>query len=803
MSGYPGGGGGGIAGYDNQGRPIITEKQYGVGMGGGYQQQAYTPHSASSPVSAAGGIVGGTAGAGMVHSSHNASNQAANIALPESNLTKKVEANFFVRTLLKHYGNTEYIRSPEDIKADERVFGGLLPFSHHAIIPAAILTQFCCGTLYSWSAVSKWITLNLWPSDKLGNTATNVFFVSVGMFGITAAVMGPWIERSAPRRGASVGAMLFLLGNILTAVTFFAQQPWLLYLGYGVVGAAGLGISYVTTASVVQKWYPNARGLAAGFAVCGFGGGSLAFTKVRAIFINKFFGSDVGDVYLDPKFHDQIASSLGKTFLCEAAMFFMLMMLCGELFRAPPPGLNLNGVALQEDSKGRVYKALAGKNSAPNGGAVELGKSAEDSEDTVDEKPTIKITLIQALTSRDFWMLYFIFFANQFFGLVVISRIGNICQEIFYLNPRSQEHYTDATRTTERLKSYASTQAATWVAVDGAFNIAGRVVMAGLSDHIGRKSAFVVMLTSQIILVAIGLPISLKNDSLFGFLVCAWVATFFYGGGFGVIPAFLADMFGPYNVSACHGLMLTAWSIGGIVGGLIMTNVVSRYQASSLLKSADPEAYVINLYWIMAVMILGWFFLFFLRAMLRDRLFPAVPGQWLRLRIFGRMIRFIKPFQIQVLSAAQEEAEWEEFLMMCIIRLRLVKNEAEANNRAQNGANGGGSGSNHLQSTFNNNINNTSVNNSANGGTSYPPNGKGSSRQPHYLQQQQQQQSQPQYNFNINNFTPAPPSAYEGPSFASSGVTATPDYRHIQQQQPSQQLPQKRQNNYVPYSQRS
>ncbi|KAI8873066.1 MFS general substrate transporter [Ramicandelaber brevisporus] len=615
---------------------------------------------------------------------------------------RKANANWLVRLLLKHYGNTEYIRSPEDIKADERVFGGLLPFSKHGIVPAAIITQFCCGTLYSWSSLSDKFQEYLWPLQPKGQNSINAFYLAVGSFGIVAAIMGPWIERSAPRRSSSVGAMLFLLGNILTAVTFFTQQPWLLFVGYSVVGAAGLGISYVTTASVVQKWYPNARGLAAGFAVCGFGGGALAFTKVRVAFYKSMLKQLTanGSSTTNPG-SDEQGRAIAFTFLIEAAMFFVLMIVCGELFRAPPPGLNLNGVALQEDSKGRVYKAdhkryaggmelsddaEAGVGRASNGG-YNNGSNGLGGDSDEEERPTIKITLIQALTSRDFWMLYFVFFANQFFGLAVISRIGNICRDVFYNNPHSQYHYLDSAQTKTMEPEEATSHAATWVVVDGAFNILGRVLMAGLSDHIGRKTSFIIMLTSQILLVAVGLQISLNTDSLYGFLASAWLATFFYGGGFGVIPAFLADMFGPYNVSACHGLMLTAWAIGGVVGGLVLSTVVGNIQTSSSLKEHDPYAYNANLYWILAVMIIGWILLIFMRSMLRDRLFPAVPGQWLRLRLFGRMVRITKPFNVEFLSKAQEEAEWEEFLMMCIIRLRLVKNEAESNSRAQAGAN--------------------------------------------------------------------------------------------------------------------
>ena len=53
-----------------------------------------------------------------------------------------------------------------------------------------------------------------------------------------------------------------------------------------------------------------------------------------------------------------------------------------------------------------------------------------------------------------------------------------------------------------------------------------------------------------------------------------------YGGGFATIPAFLADMFGPENVGAIHGAVLTAWSAAAIAGPLIITELSAHSRAS-------------------------------------------------------------------------------------------------------------------------------------------------------------------------------------------------------------------------------
>ena len=53
-----------------------------------------------------------------------------------------------------------------------------------------------------------------------------------------------------------------------------------------------------------------------------------------------------------------------------------------------------------------------------------------------------------------------------------------------------------------------------------------------------------------------------------------------YGGGFATIPAFLADIFGPDNVGAIHGALLTAWSAAAVAGPVIITELSNRARAA-------------------------------------------------------------------------------------------------------------------------------------------------------------------------------------------------------------------------------
>ena len=102
-----------------------------------------------------------------------------------------------------------------------------------------------------------------------------------------------------PRTAGIVASILFAIGLELGALAVKTGQSWLLYVGYGVVGGTGIGIGYITPVSTLVKWFPDRKGihstlgtnylpgLAAGFAVCGFGGGSLLFAQTQQLLLDK------------------------------------------------------------------------------------------------------------------------------------------------------------------------------------------------------------------------------------------------------------------------------------------------------------------------------------------------------------------------------------------------------------------------------------------------------------------------------------------------------------------------------------
>ena len=422
--------------------------------------------------------------------------------------------------------------------------------------------------------------------------------ISTGMFGTTAFLMGPWLERYGPRRGLLLGSTIFGLGNFITALSLYKKSIAGVYIGYGVLGGFGLGLNYISPVSALQKYFPDFRGVASGFAVAGFGAGAVVWSKVYLPLIDRY--------------------KLPETFAILGAVFSGTMLLSAIVLRTPPENFSARGLNVR------------GEKVTPIGNVVDVDKQFPDAENGYGQgaRGPIIMTLIQSMFSADFFFMYLMFFANQLFGLVCLSRLADMAEELF---------------------GQTATEASNVVSINGVFNCLGRLVepmladlaikTLGINPPLARKIVFFFNLFMQVIIVAV-LPTIINHNSYGGFRAVVWTLTFCYGGGFGTIPCFLTDMFGPYNIGALHGFILTAWSIGGVGGGLGFTHIFDKHSpsaANGTVRGAYNQAYKANFKWILGVVIFGLVMLFFVRTNPDDR---AAPG-W-RYRLFGKQIVHIK-----------------------------------------------------------------------------------------------------------------------------------------------------------------
>lgn len=160
---------------------------------------------------------------------------------------------------------------------------------------AAILTHLFLGTVYAWSFFQKPISETYHWSQR--ETAW-AFSISNLMMGITSAWCGAKLHKYKLKNLASIGALLYGLGYIISYFALQLELLSLLYIGFGVVGGIGLGMTYVTPVVAVSNWFPNRQGLATGMVITGFGLGALVMSKILAPIFLNLFGGNLANTFL-------------------------------------------------------------------------------------------------------------------------------------------------------------------------------------------------------------------------------------------------------------------------------------------------------------------------------------------------------------------------------------------------------------------------------------------------------------------------------------------------------------------------
>ncbi len=192
------------------------------------------------------------------------------------------------------------------------------------IVIAALLLQFSIGAVYAWSVFNT--ALKNPAAMGLSNPEASLpFTVTVGMIFIGTYIGGRIQDKKGPRPVALTGGIIYALGCIVASFAHSHSQLWLLVLGYGVISGFGLGLAYIVPIAMLQKWFPDKRGLITGLAVAGFGFGAVLTAPIAQWLIA-----------MNPKDPDWAFLPLGIGYL-------VLSLIGASFFRNPPEGYTVPG----------------------------------------------------------------------------------------------------------------------------------------------------------------------------------------------------------------------------------------------------------------------------------------------------------------------------------------------------------------------------------------------------------------------------------------------------------------------------
>ena len=325
-------------------------------------------------------------------------------------------------------------------------------------------------------------------------------------------------------------ATCFALGFYISYLGVVLHQLWLIYIGYGVIGGTGLGLGYISPVSTLLKWFPDRRGLATGMAIMGFGGGAM-------------IGSPLA-IKLMAHFHTVHDVGVGKTFLVMGTLYFLLMMFGVFTIRVPRDGWKPDNWTRTTNQRGIIT--------------------------------THNVDVNTAFGTKQFWLLWIVLCTNVTAGIGILEQASPMVQELFK-------------------GAIGPVAAGGFVGLLSLFNMAGRFFWSSASDFIGRKNTYhVFFLLGSALYFFLPLTGADHINSVALFVSISVVLLSMYGGGFATIPSYLSDLFGTYHVSAIHGRLLTAWSVAGLIGPLLV-NHMRDYQLAHGVGQASAYQAVLHL----------------------------------------------------------------------------------------------------------------------------------------------------------------------------------------------------------------
>ena len=150
--------------------------------------------------------------------------------------------------------------------------------------------------------------------------------------------------------------------------------------------------------------------------------------------------------------------------------------------------------------------------------------------------------------------------------------------------------------------------------VSAIFNAAGRLGFSAWADKMkDRNTVFKIIFVISILLTAATiLTGGIENGAgNIGLTILVLVLLMFvnagYGGGFSNIPTLLSDHYGMSNISAIHGITLSAWAFAGLSGNQLATWIVSKFGKEIVVdgNTVNPVGYQYVLYVTIALYIVA------------------------------------------------------------------------------------------------------------------------------------------------------------------------------------------------------
>ena len=150
--------------------------------------------------------------------------------------------------------------------------------------------------------------------------------------------------------------------------------------------------------------------------------------------------------------------------------------------------------------------------------------------------------------------------------------------------------------------------------VSAIFNAGGRLGFSAWGDKMKDRNTiykiiFIISIALTAIVIATGGIVNGAGNALLTGLVLVLImmVNAGYGGGFSNVPTLLSDHYGMSNISAIHGITLSAWGFAGLTGNQMASWIVSNFGKVEVVNGIEvnPIGYQTVLYVTIALYIVA------------------------------------------------------------------------------------------------------------------------------------------------------------------------------------------------------
>lgn len=382
------------------------------------------------------------------------------------------------------------------------------------------------GSFYSWSVFIDPIRRARPNFSSSSSVHTNALVIAA--LSVSCAATGKLLgyDRFGVRSISAIGAIISVIGLTMCGTSIACDVEALLFLG-GLFNGFGMGMCYVSFIKNFKTSFHDFPGFAAGWVMFASSGGSFVFVWICHELLDRF----------DRKFADSAVLAPAATFFVLAAILFVMQFFGSFLL--------IDTKAVEKEKENQDTN-------------VDQNDFLEDKIDSLDDplvndRHHLEITLLSTtdlLSSIPFWLVLFVFFANLFPVLGVLSIFAS------YVQSRFQS---------------SSTAAANALAIINVVGTLFRLVVGALSEHVGRFRLFGCSLLVQTALLALLYrTIDDSGMNLVRFTAIISVCKMAYGSGFTLVNLLIDDVFGKADGTQVYGFVI----FGLMAASLTSPNIV-------------------------------------------------------------------------------------------------------------------------------------------------------------------------------------------------------------------------------------